>query len=1035
MANHEMRGGGIAAWSIHHPVGVVMMTLALVVLGGYAVQRLAVDLLPHIIYPEVRIRVLEPGVPALVMEDRITRQLEEQLAITEDAISVESTSTEGRSSVNLSFPYGKDIDIALRDASTRLDRAKRFLPDTVDPPVIYKRDPAQIPVLEYVISSAQMDAVALRSFADYRFSRWFINLPGVAAVEVGGGLVREIRIEPDLSRLASLGLGLEDLVAAIRSANQDIPIGRLITPQQELIGRTQGRLRSVEEIRQLPLSIDAGKVVYLHEVARIIDGNEDDRLRVRYNGETGVKISIQKQPAANTIDVAERVAERMQWLTEQKLLPEGMKISKVSDQAVYVRHSLSNASLAAISGGLLAMLIVYIFLGSIRRTLIIGSSIPIAIMITFMIMQAGGLTLNIMSLGGLALGVGLLLDNTIVMLENIYRHQQEGESPKQAGEHAAREIYSAIVASTSTNLAAVLPFLFISGLIGLLFRELIFTISAAILASLLVAISLVPALSAQVHDTSVSRIRAHLDRVVQKLYLFIATILKPLLESRFLSIVLIVVFILLLSFSSVYFVNGKQEFLPAMDDGRIQVSVSTDPSMALEQMDRIILRIEGALRKDVAVEGIYSLVGGRIFGRTETLSSNSSTLYVQLLPVSQRKISSKAWIARVKKRIDTLQMSGVKIRMRTQGIRGIRTSRGADEVSIRIQGAELDVLKQLADKVASILSATEGLRNVEHSAEEVKEELALLVDRERASRLGLSVQQVGERVRMALDGVYISDFLRGDQSIAIRARVNSNLLKDIPALQGLTIALRNAKPIYLSDVAKLELDASPTQIQRENQMRIVEISASLAEQTGLEQVATVVQRLQTELKLPAGYTLYDAGMLQELKSGRSDLQRLLALALFLVLVVMAVQYESLRNPLIILVSIPFSVIGVGLILQNMAMPISMPVWLGLIMLAGIVVNNAIVLLEYVELVKPESASIADALLEAVRLRLRPILMTTLTTIVGMLPLALALSEGSEILRPLAITIISGLGFSLLVSLILIPVIYHMVYAGGEKRLS
>lgn len=1035
MPSPEARGGGIAAWAIRHPVGVVMMTLALVVLGGYSLQRLAIELLPHIIYPDVRIRVLDPGVPALVMEDRITRQLEEQLAITEDAISVESTSSEGRSAVNLSFPYGKDIDVALRDASTRLDRARRFLPDSVAPPIIYKRDPSQIPVLEYVISSSQMDAVALRSFADYRFSRWFINLPGVAAVEVGGGLIREIRIEPDLSRLASMGMGLEELVSAIRSANQDIPIGRLITPQQELLGRTQGRLRSVEEIRKLPLRTADGKLVYLHEVARIIDGHEDDRLRVRYNAETGVKISIQKQPAANTIDVAERVAERMLWLGEQKLLPEGMKISKVSDQAVYVRHSLSNASLAAISGALLAMVIVYLFLGSIKRTLIIGSSIPIAVMITFMIMQAGGLSLNIMSLGGLALGVGLLLDNTIVMLENIYRHQQQGESPQQAGENAAREIYSAIVASTSTNLAAVLPFLFISGLVGLLFRELIFTISAAILASLLVAISLVPALSAQVRDSGVSTLRNRMELLVERLFHIIARALRPLLQSRFLTLMFVSAFVVLLILSTPYFVKGKQEFLPAMDDGRIAVSISSDPGMALEQMDRIVMRIEETLRADKRVEGIYSLVGGRIFGRTETFSSNRSTLYVQLLPLSQRKISSKAWIAKMKKDITAMQMSGVKVRMRTQGIRGIRTSRGADEVSIRIQGAELDVLKQLADKAALILSANKGLRNVEHSAEEVKEELALLIDRERAAQIGLSVQQVGERIRMALDGVYITDYLHGDQSIAIRARVNANLIKNIPALKGIILAVTNGKPVFLEDVAKLQMDVSPASIQRENQMRIVEISASLAEHTGLEQVAEQIQSLQNELLLPAGYSLYDAGMLQELKSGRSDLQMLLALALFLVLVVMAVQYESLRNPLIILVSIPFSLIGVGLTLFIMGMPISMPVWLGLIMLAGIVVNNAIVLLEYVELVKYKYATIGEALLEAVRLRLRPILMTTLTTIVGMLPLALALSEGSEVLQPLAVTIISGLAFSLLVSLFLIPVVYNMVYAGKEKQLS
>ncbi|MBD3609643.1 MAG: efflux RND transporter permease subunit, partial [Gammaproteobacteria bacterium] len=384
MTANRLRGGGIAAWSIRHPIGVVMIALALLVLGGFSLQRLAVDLLPHIIYPEVRVRIIDPGVPAQVMEDRITRQLEEQLAITEDAISVESSSRQGRSAVSLSFPYGKDIDIALRDASTRLDRAKRFLPDTIDPPVIYKLDPSQIPVLELALSATEMSAVELRSWGDYTFSRWFVNLPGVAAVEVGGGLVREVHVQPDLQKLASVDLGVNDLVDRIQQANRDIPSGRLILPNQELIGRTHGRLQSLQELRNLPVTLPNGEILYLSDLAQVIDSHEDDRLRVRYNDQVGVKVSIQKQPTANTVDVVDAVNERLQWLHSQQLIPEEIAISSVSNQAVYVRNALTNASMAAISGGILAMVVVYLFLGNIRRTLIIGSSIPIAIMITFM---------------------------------------------------------------------------------------------------------------------------------------------------------------------------------------------------------------------------------------------------------------------------------------------------------------------------------------------------------------------------------------------------------------------------------------------------------------------------------------------------------------------------------------------------------------------------------------------------------------------------------------------------------------------------
>ncbi|MCP4043317.1 MAG: efflux RND transporter permease subunit, partial [Gammaproteobacteria bacterium] len=319
------KGGGLAAWSVHHPIGVVMIALAVIILGGFSIYRLGINLLPHIIYPEVRVRILDPGVPVKIMEDEVTRQLEEQLAITEDAVSVQSRTTEGRTNVDLSFEYGKDIDIALRDASTRLDRAKRYMPDTIQPPVIYKRDPSQIPIAEFVIGSPLKDPVELRAWVDYTFARWFLNLPGVAAAEVAGGLIREIRILPDQQRLAGLNLTVNDLVDALKRGNVEKPGGRLRMSRRELSGRTMGRFANVGEISQLPLEIQLedgdSSVIRLHEVARIIDGHEEERLRIRSNGIPGIKLSIQKQPQANTVAVVDTVRRRLSWLREQGLIP------------------------------------------------------------------------------------------------------------------------------------------------------------------------------------------------------------------------------------------------------------------------------------------------------------------------------------------------------------------------------------------------------------------------------------------------------------------------------------------------------------------------------------------------------------------------------------------------------------------------------------------------------------------------------------------------------------------------------------------
>jgi multidrug efflux pump subunit AcrB len=1000
-----IHGGGLAAWSIRHPIGVSMIAAAVVVLGLFALGRLSVDLLPHLIYPEIRVRILDPGVPASVMEDSVTRQLEEQLAITEGAISVQSRSNEGASSVDLTFEYGTDIDRALRDASTRLDRAKRFLPDTIDPPVIYKRDPSQIPVAEFVVSSASLDTVKLRDWVDYDFSKQFLNLPGVASVEVGGGTVREILVEPNQQRLAAVGIGITELIDTMKKNNVELPAGRLTMAQQELSSRTAARFRSVDELRQLPIVLRDGSTLPLEQLARIHDGHSDERIKVRLNGTPGIKVAIQKQPSANTVAVVDAVNQRMEELKRQGLIPADMTVEQVSDQAVFVRNALNNAGMAALSGTLLAMIVVYLFLGDLRRTLIIGSAIPLAVMVTFSLMGAGGLTFNIMTLGGLALGVGMLVDNTIVMLENIQRHQQAGEEGLEAGTAAASEINSAIVAATSTNLAAVLPFLFIGGLIGLLFRELIFTISAAIVASMIVALTLVPALAVRVKGHSVNRVSRTLNHIMLQLQEGYSRLLGGLLKRRSLQLAIISTFLGALALSLFVFGGAKQAFLPQLDTGEISISISADPGIALEQMDREVRKMEQLLQAQPGVRSVFTLVGGFIFGRTERESSNRTTITVQLVPREQRKESSDQWI------------------------RGIRLSSGDDDISLRLQGPDMTVLYQLGDQIVKHLQGTEGLRNLQHSAEEVRQELSLRLKRERLAQLGLDAETVGRILQLALEGEVVSDFLDNDRSYDIRMRLPRNEANTPEALQQLV--LRNAvngQSLRLSEIAHLELIAAPAEIRRDRQLRIVEVSASLGDGTTYGEVQQRLSERLADFSLPSGYSLYDGGEFESLQQGRRMSQLLLGLALFLVFVVMAVQYESLRNPVVILLGVPFSVIGVGLGLLASGLPLSMPVWLGLIMLAGIVVNNAIILVEYMDIARGNGMSTDEAIIEAARLRLRPILMTTLTTVVGMAPLALGWGEGAEMLQPLAVSLISGLSMSLLVTLVLIPMLYRTTHS-------
>ena len=1052
----RFRSGGLAAWSIHHPVGVTMLTLTVVILGLFSFKNLGINLLPHIIAPNVLVRVMDPGVPASIMEDQVTRQLEEQLAITEDATSIFSETSEGRSAVDLSFPYGTDINNALRDASIRLDRAKRFLPDNDEAPVIYKRDPSQIPILQLVVSSNTLDSVELRSWADYTFSKLFLNLPGVASIEVGGGLQREIQIIPDQEKLAHIGLSLQDFARQITQQNIDSPGGRMVTKRQDISTRSVGRFTSIAELKQLPLqtsqttndnrfsnasalsntrrlsdqvvnkensSKQFNDTIRVSDVAQVIDGHKDERLRIRLNKIPGVKLSIQKQPQANTVVVANEVKHRLDNLRITNTIPESIKIAITDDQSIFIKHSINNAAIAAGSGALLAMIVIYLFLGSLLRTLIIGTAIPIGILVTFIIMQAMGLSLNIMTLGGIALGMGLLIDSTIVMLENITRHQAEGETSDNDAIYAATEVNSPIVASTSTNLGALLPFLFIGGMTGLLFEELIITITSAMLASLTVALTLVPALGAKVKYRSENK--GLISALINKLKVIYLNNSSHFLNNP---VKVFVVFCLLFVVALYQIGDTKRIDFPRIDEGKISLFMTGDPGMQLEEMDTAVDKVEDLLLQQKEVSTLFTTSGGFIFGRSEFESSNRSSVQIQLIAADERSLSSDQWLNHIKPKIDALNLTGFKIELRVIGIRGLQLNQGDDDVSIYIRGDNLETLRKLGDEAVSLLENVNGLQNLTHSFEVVTEELNIRIDRQRAAKLDVDASIIGEALIIALDGKIISNYIEGDKDFDIRMRLPRLNSYNPNALQNLMVDYKNNNAIRLGDIAHITRVPTASLIVRHQQQRIAQISASFDIESDRSEVLYEAMSRLSELELPQGYVLYDNDTNKTLKEGQRTGLVVLFLAIFLVFVVMAVQYESLLNPLIIMISIPFAATGVATgLLLNPDMSLSMPVWLGFIMLTGIVVNNAIVLVEQIEIERLKTARLHDAIKNAAALRLRPILMTTLTTVFGMMPLAIGLGEGSEMLQPLAFVIVWGLSFSVFVSLILVPSLYSLFH--------
>ncbi|MDH5392773.1 MAG: efflux RND transporter permease subunit [Gammaproteobacteria bacterium] len=1019
--NNYNNKGGLARWSINHPVAVTVSLLTIIVMGIFSLNRLGVDLLPKLIYPEVRVRILNPGVPAAIMEDEITRQLEEQLAITENATNIRSRSSEGRSNVDLSFPYGTDINIALRDASTRLDRAKRFLPTDIEPAVIYKLDPSQIPIMELIVSSDHRTSVELRSWVDYNFSKWFLNLPGVASAEVGGGLIREINITLDQNKLNHFGFDVDDVIKQLEDENQDIPGGKLYSKQQEISIRALGRFTSLEQIANTSISkqtSEGTKTIKIRDIAIIENTHEDERLKIRLNGINGVKLSIQKQPLANTVEVVEQINNRLQWLKDNQQIADDVRVQTVGDQSVFIRHAVSNATTAAVSGAILAMFVVYLFLGNLTRTLIIGSAIPIAILVTFIIMNMVGITLNIMTLGGLALGIGMLVDSTIVMLENISRHQQEGEEEKQAAIHAAAEVNSPIIASTTTNLVAVLPFLLIGGLTGLLFKELIITIAAAMIASLFVAMTVVPALGSLIKKTSSKKLFS-LDRLI-KWYKKVnhKIINKP--------AYIIALALPLITISIFGLTQTKSIFLPKVDEGNIKVRISTDGGTQLSEMNQIVYQVENFLLNDPKVESVFSTIGGSVFGRSAYLSSNRSSLRVQLNKGISGQYNSEEWIKSARKNISKLKLIGTKVKFQLRGVRGVKLHSGDDDISVRVRGQDISTLTRIGNEIAQRIKTIPSLQNVEHFYEDSEKELVIRLKREITSSLAITANDIGRAARLSLDGLIVSDYIDNDEQFNIRLRYKKTDVRNVSDLNNIIVAYRNNKAIYLGDVAAFETVASTKNIYRDKQQRFVEISASLDSDTPLEHALEDIERKLADYKLPDGYSRYQSDDAKTLQQGQSQGASLLLLALFLVFVVMAIQYESFLNPFIILLTIPFGVIGVvaGIYLTGIAL--SMSVWLGMIMLAGIVVNNAIVMVEQIEIEKRNGLAIDDAIITASAIRVKPILMTTLTTAIGMSPLAMGFGEGSEMLQPLAIVTVFGLSFSMLVSLFLLPAFYKLL---------
>ena len=1017
-----------------------MLTSVVVVLGVMFLGRLPLDLLPRIVYPQIRVGVNNPGVEPGVMEETVAKPLEAALATTENLVRLETEVQEGRVGVNLHFRYGTNIDVALQDASTNLNRARSQLPEEASPPTVFKMDPGQIAVYEVGFSSPTRDLVSLRTWVEDRLRPQLLTTEGVASVDVSGGLIREVQIVLDQERLQSYGITVSQVISALRAANQDVAAGRIGDSQREIIGKTQGKFRNVADIRNVLLDVSGGRRVPLSEVATVTDTHQEQRLWARLDGVPAVKVSIRKQPDANTVKVADEVEAKLSSLARSGFVPGDLESRVLQNQADFIRNSVNSVRDAALLGAVLAMIVVLIFLQSMRKMIVIGLAIPLAILATFVLMGLANLTLNIMSLGGLALGVGLLVDNSIVMLENIFRKRDEGiDDPVEAAHEGAGEVAGAVTAATTTNLAAVVPFLLISGLAALIFKELILTISFAILASLAVALTLVPMLSAQLakvrFTTGLSGTRPMLafDRGMERArggYRSVATRVL-----RYPALVLGAAVLTLLA--SGFFARGLgNEFLPQVDDGGVGAFIRLPPGATPDQTNAVAREVERLVGEMPHVQSVFVTAGGFLFGGATAGFSGRGSMEVRLAPASQRDMSADQWVQQLQQKIDQRGFPGARVFVRPPRIRGLRTSSAGTDVAIAIQGDDLAELQRIGAELSRLLTGIPGLGNIEASVEEASPQLAVRLDRERAGYLGMSVAEVGQTLRTALDGTIATRYTEGNREYDVRVMLPRDKFTSPEDLGSVALFPGGAgrAPLFLRDIADVSTTLGPTEIRRVNQSRLLQVSGDvLTDVASVGEVSDSIRNRLADYEVPEGYGLVFGGEEEAINESNRQLLIVTLLAIFLVFVVLALQYESLLNPFVIILAIPLSLIGVGFSLWATQTPLSAPVFLGVILLAGIVVNNAILLVEYVEEYRRDhGVPMKQALIDAGAVRLRPILMTTLTTVLGMMPLAFGIGEGSELMRPLAIAVVGGLSVSTLLTLFVVPSAYSLVHGAGDR---
>ncbi|MFP4457335.1 MAG: efflux RND transporter permease subunit [Clostridia bacterium] len=995
---------GLPKLAVKRPITILMITLAVLLLGFISLTRLPIDLLPNLELPVMAVSVNYQGVGPQEIESLISIPLEESIGTVNGIESITTRSSEGNSILIAQFAFGTDMSQAALELREKVDTVEAFLPEDASSPIVLQIDPDSLPIIQIALTGTN-DLASLQVFADEVLSPNIERLDGVASVDISGGYSRKVEIIVDPAIIHSYGLTFDTLASMISAENINLPGGTIKRGNQEYTIRTLGEFKSLSEIENLRFMLNTGQQISLGDVAQVRFIDDDQQSIVRANGQRSLDISVNKQSGTNTVNVARNVLDELDNIVENN--PQ-YEIVPVLNQAEFIELSIDNLLESALLGSLFAFIVLFLFFRSFRTTSIIAIAIPISVISTFVLLYFSNITLNLMTLGGLALAIGMLVDNAIVVLENIFRFREEGVEKEEAAVSGASEVSMAITASTITTIAVFLPIVFVEGITSEIFRELALTIALSLLVSLVVALSVIPMLSSRlikrksktkdIKDSKFIKIFDSLkEKYVKLLRLSINNPGKTILSG---------VLIFILAMSTIFLVGT--EYFPEVDQGQFTVSIDLASGTSSEKTEDTTIKVENMILDIPGVETVYSTIGkgSSSVNVTTDLSSDSSS--ADIADILRKKVEEIAGAD-----IDVSVLSATSL---------AGGGMGGAPVSIAIKGDNLDKLENISQDFISIISQVDGTRMVSSSFTSGVPEVQIKINRLQASQYGLTTAQVANSVRTIMTGTTVTRYNYQGSEIDVIIKGMDSYNQGVASLNSLLVSTPTGSIVPLSEIANISLAQGPTRIEREDQVRVVTVSSQIY-QRDLGSISEDIEALLDEYDMPNGYTYQLGGEYTELVNALEDLTLALVLSIILVYMVLASQFESFLHPFIIMFAVPLSFSGGALGLFVTGNSLNVPSMIGAIMLAGIVVNDAIVLVDYINTRRKQGEEVKEAIMNAGPIRLRPILITTLTTALALIPLGLGLGEGGELLAPMGIAVIFGISLATLLTLVFIPALY------------